>query len=202
MMKKRKKSFSRFGYFLLWSLVAGSLFYWVYRNDPRRFRRFFIDDTKYAVEIRAAAARHGVPPQLVRALIRKESGFDAGARGKAGEIGLMQLLPSGAAAEWARVNKVPRPDERSLFEVPVNLDIGCWYLGRALNRWSCCKDKEILALAEYNAGARNADRWKPADPAGDVLAKIDYPGTADYVMEIMKWYRRYLSETALEKDLQ
>ena len=152
---------------------------------------WFVDDSRYREEIAAAAGRHGLDPDLVRALIFKESRFDPRARGGAGEIGLMQVLPSGAAAEWSRVLKRPRLSERELFDVRTNLEVGCWYLARALRRWRDYAAGTELALAQYNAGESRARAWAPSDRRGGVLKRITVKSTRDYVMKVMKRYRLY-----------
>ena len=154
-------------------------------------RDFFVDDTRFQHDIRSAAARHKVPEQLVRALIFQESRFNERARGRKGEIGLMQILPSGAAADWARINKVNEPGEDELFDPRMNLEIGCWFLGRALRRWSSYKDAIPLALAHYNAGESRANRWKPDSKDGDIMPRITLSSTRRYVTQIMKRYRKY-----------
>jgi soluble lytic murein transglycosylase len=151
-----------------------------------------IDDTLYADEIKAAAKKHGLPPELVRALIKKESRFRADQIGEAGEVGLMQILPQGAAAEWARVNKCKVPDKNELQDVKTNLEIGCWYLARAIKKWKDYRYGMELALAEYNAGAKNSARWKPEKKNDEVIHRIDFPSTRKYVTEIMHDYREYL----------
>lgn len=157
---------------------------------------WFVDDSRYHAEIAAAAGRHGLDPDLVRALIFQESRFDPRARGGSGEIGLMQVLPSGAAAEWARVLRRPRPSEAELFDIRLNLEIGCWYLARALRRWRDYDAKTILALAQYNAGERRARAWAPADPHDGALKRISVKSTRKYVTKIMKRYRMYVRRRA------
>lgn len=152
---------------------------------------FFVDDTKFQEEIRAAASRHKIPEQLVRALIFQESRFDDRTRGRKGEIGLMQILPSGAVADWARIHKVAEPGEDELFDPRMNLEIGCWFLGRALRRWSGYKDAIPLALAHYNAGESRANRWKPDSEDGELLPRITIASTRRYIVQIMKRYRKY-----------
>ena len=152
---------------------------------------FFVDDTRFSKEIAQAASRHGVPPQLVRAVIFQESRFNPKARGKKGEYGLMQVLPSGAVADWARVHKVVPPGPDELFEPAKNLEIGCWYLGRALRKWQNYTHGVELALAQYNAGATRAKRWKPETQNGEVLPRVTLPGTKRYIAQITKRYRSY-----------
>ena len=151
-----------------------------------------VDDTRFSEEIAVAAKRHGVPSQLVRALVFQESRFAPDARGGKGEIGLMQILPRGAVADWARYHKVPLPTERELFEPAKNLEIGCWYLGVALRRWKEYKCSVELALAQYNAGGSRAKKWKPDTTDGEMLSRVTLPGTKRYIINIMKRYRSYL----------
>ena len=169
-------------------LMGLVVWFWEVIRDPRRL---FVDDGKYSTEIAAAARKHRLDPALVRAVIYQESGFDPFKRGKAGEIGLMQVLPSGAAAEWARVNKRPRPADYELFDVGLNLEIGCWYLARALDKWSQYDHRLELALAQYNAGAKRARRWAPPDKRGEVLPRVDIASTKRYIMKIMERYYSY-----------
>ena len=159
-------------------------------------RRWFVNDGDYTAEIADAARKHGLDPALVRSLVYQESRFRAGKRGKKGEIGLMQVLPSGAAAEWARVNKRRRPTESELFDVELNLDIGCWYLARAMNRWKGYRHGTELALAEYNAGPSQARKWAPESKNGEVVPRIRIASTKKYVTEIMSRYRSYSKTTA------
>jgi soluble lytic murein transglycosylase len=57
-------------------------------------------DQRFDREVRAAARLYGVDPALIKAVIWKESTFNPSARGKVGEIGLMQLREP-AAVEWS-----------------------------------------------------------------------------------------------------
>ena len=152
----------------------------------------FVDDTRYSKEIAEAAARHGIPAQLVRAVVFQESRFDPTARGKKGEYGLMQLLPSGAVADWAKYRKQHVPSAEELLKPELNLEIGCWYLGKALRRWQDYSDSVELALAQYNAGAARVNKWKPESKTGKLLPRVTLPGTRHYISRIMKRYRSYL----------
>ena len=144
-------------------------------------------------EVRRYAAKHKLPAELVAAVVQQESGFDRFAYGRAGEIGLMQLMPPGkpgAPEEWARVHKIKCPSRWKLFRVDTNINIGCWYLARAVRRWKRYRCVYELALIEYNAGLKNAEKCKPETLDGEVVPLIKIPSTKKYVTEIMANFRR------------
>jgi soluble lytic murein transglycosylase-like protein len=92
----------------------------------------------------ALARRHGVSPDLVRAVIAAESGGNPRAVSRAGAIGLMQLMPATAAA--LRVDPW-KPAE--------NLRGGVSHLAGLLRAYG---NNVTLALIAYNAGPAHADR--------------------------------------------
>ena len=154
----------------------------------------FVDDTRYWKEISETSARYGVDPQLVRAVIFQESRFDRSVIGSKGEVGLMQIHLNGAVADWARFHKRPVPTHAALMAVELNLEIGVWYLARALKNWEKYKGQIALALVQYNAGATRANRWKPEKCDGDVVSRIKIPSTRVYVVNIIERYRKYSEE--------
>ena len=144
-------------------------------------------------EIRRYAAKHKLPAGLVAAVVNRESAFDSLATGRAGEIGLMQLMPPGkpgAPEEWARVHKRKCPSRLKLYRVDTNINIGCWYLARAIRRWKRYRCAYELALIEYNAGLKNAEKCKPETLDGEVIPLIKIPSTRKYVTEIMANFKR------------
>lgn len=147
----------------------------------------------YDRQIRKVAQRYGVDPELIRALIWKETGgnFDPNTRGKAGEVGLMQVLPKASATDWARINRREVPSALDLSDPELNIEIGTWYLARALKYWHKYDQQIELALCEYNAGRTRAERWKPDVKNGNVVPRIDISSTKSYVTDIMKKYREY-----------
>ena len=154
----------------------------------------FVDDTRYWKEISEISVKYGVDPQLVRAVVFQESRFDRRAVGSKGEVGLMQIHLDGAAADWARLHKQPVPTHASLMAAELNLEIGVWYLARALKNWEKYKGQIALALVQYNAGAARANRWKPDTCGGEVISRIKIPSTRDYVVKITERYRKYSEE--------
>jgi soluble lytic murein transglycosylase len=144
--------------------------------------------------IRSVAAEHHLDPMLVKAVVWRESRFDAQKYGSAGERGLMQVSEK-AAQEWALQNRIEDFRVEELFDPKVNLEAGTWYLRRAVEHWANQPDPIPFALAEYNAGASRAQRWAGSDdiaiPPATFRAKIDFPGTRKYVDSVMARFEFY-----------
>lgn len=197
MTNRLPKKFTLFRRLLLIPLWAGMVALAVcYLNA---YRGFVVDDFRFEKEICKAAKKYNLDPLLVRALIYEESRFDPSKVGGAGEIGLMQIMPSLAAADWAKAHQRTRPIRERLFSVELNLEIGCWYLRDSIDKFKDYDHGLELALARYNAGLQRARRWTPAEKSGPVLDNITIPSTRKYVSNIMERYMRYRNEQQQSK---
>jgi peptidoglycan lytic transglycosylase len=171
------------------SMRSGDPLYTLYEwISPARFQQ-------HDALIRTVAAEHQLDPMLVKAVVWRESRFDAQKFGTAGERGLMQVSEK-AAGEWARETKVENFRVEELFDPKTNLEAGTWYLRRAIEHWQNQASPLPFALAEYNAGASRALRWAGGDDTKTVaektfLANIDFPGTRKYVDSIIARYQFY-----------
>lgn len=147
-------------------------------------------DYSYDRLIVDAAKRNRLDPNLVRAVTWRESRFDYKAKGQKGEIGLIQIMPGTdyAVADWARAHRRRIPTITILYDPKLNINIGCWYPGRALRRYRHFKEAVILALCEYKDGARTTAGWLPDDRYAAVAPGITNPGTRQYIREIMRRY--------------
>ena len=155
--------------------------------SPKRFQQ-------HDALIRSVAAQHRLDPMLVKAVVWRESRFDAQKFGSAGERGLMQVSEK-AAQEWARESRVENFRVEELFDPKINLEAGTWYLRRAVDHWEHQADPIPFALAEYNAGASRAQRWAGGDdvviPPDTFRGNIDFPGTRKYVDSIIARFEFY-----------
>lgn len=119
-------------------------------------------DSRFDAHIQAAARKHGVTEDLVRAIIQIESGFDPRAVSSRGAKGLMQLMPATARQMGARNVLDPRQ----------NIFAGARYLRFLLDRF----DGDVtLAAAAYNAGLTNVQRHHGVPPFAE---------TRDYVEKV------------------
>ena len=122
-----------------------------------------------------AGRAQGVDPRLIHAVIWQESKYKPSAASHAGAQGLMQLMP--AAAE--RFGCEDRNDAES------NVKAGTKYLRVLLKRFD---GNVTLALAAYNAGEGNVDRWIAAAQARDralTITAIPYSETRAYVQRVL-----------------
>lgn len=112
-------------------------------------RRYGVSN-ELAEAIDGAARREGIDPELGFRIVRTESRFKARARGPAGALGLMQVMPGTARGIDRRV----RDDE--LLEPATNLRIGFRYLRQLLDMY----DGDVrLALLAYNRGEGTVNRY-------------------------------------------
>lgn len=176
--------------------------YLVWRTkDPYYVLRELKNWTDYKLYdslITQIANEHLLDPRLVKAVVWRESRFQTDMIGKNNERGLMQVSEI-AARDWAKSNSDTNFEPNQLFNPEVNLEIGCWYLSKALQRWNSQTEPVPFALAEYNAGKSRVDRWirvalqrsKQPLSAEAFENSIDFPSTAHYVRTILARYDFY-----------
>jgi soluble lytic murein transglycosylase-like protein len=122
---------------------------------------------QYDAIIETAASSASVEPNLLRAVIVVESGFNSHAVSKRGAVGLMQLMPSTAS----------RFGVSNLYDPRENVHAGARYLKFLMDRFG--QDMR-LALAAYNAGEEAVDRNGGIPPFTETMA---------YVPRVLKIYR-------------
>ena len=147
---------------------------------------------EYNETIAVTAARHGVDPLLVKAVIWQESRFHPEKLGGHGERGLMQVTEP-AAQDWVKAEGIETFVPEDLLDPKTNIEVGTWYLGRALRHWSGQEDPLPFALGEYNAGRSRVQRWSRGAQisAEDLRKAMDIASTRAYVAAVRDRYNYY-----------
>jgi soluble lytic murein transglycosylase len=143
----------------------------------------------YAEAVRAAESAEKLPPGLLWAVMRQESGFDPDALSPAHAVGLMQLLPE-TARPIADELALPHDDAR-LTSPSYAIRVGARYLRQLIDQFH---GAIALAVAAYNGGADSVERWLSRAPAmqlDDFIERIPFKETRDYVARVMGNLARY-----------
>ena len=157
------------------------------------------------------SANQNVEKALILSLIRQESEFDTNALSPAGAMGLMQLMYP-TAQDVSRDLGI-KINKEKLFNSPaLNIKLGSNYISSLLERYD---NNYILAVASYNGGPHNVDKWIKAygDPRGmsdldDVVEwveKIPFYETRAYVQHVLsnvQIYRNILKNRAQKTKIK
>ncbi len=144
----------------------------------------------YAPLVEESSRREGVDARLVLAVIREESRFQKDAVSGAGAHGLMQIMPA-TGAHVAKSMGIDDFRRESLRDPAVNIALGTRYLKDLLATYG---GRKHLALAGYNAGPGNANRWlrQSADAEDDLFVeRIAFRETRNYVKRVLGTYWVY-----------
>ncbi len=131
---------------------------------------------KYSVEIDSAAKSTGLRPELILAVIDKESAGKVDALSSKGAAGLMQLMPE-TAKEVGVID---------LLDPAQNITGGAKYLSKMLDRFDGNLE---LALAGYNAGPGNVER------SGNTVP--NFPETENYVRRVQSTYKKLCNDVEI-----
>ncbi len=131
---------------------------------PREFKK---DHGRIAQAIIDESLKHGFDPVFLLSIIQTESRFNPKARGDAGEIGLMQILPP--TGQWmAAKARLPWKNKSTLRDPVANIRIGAAYLAFLRDRFDM---HARLYIAAYNMGQGNVDHAQSKN-----IWPKDYPG--------------------------
>ena len=168
-----------FKFVLFIALIAAIISY-----IPRIIEWYF--PYNYNLFVEKYSKEYDVDKALLFAVIKAESNFNKNAESSKGAKGLMQIMDD--TAEWC-ANKAGI-DEYDLFDPEDNIKIGAFYLSYLLEK--CGNEKN--AVAAYNAGHGNVDKWLSDEnfsKVGEILHDIPFAETRKYVNKVMLYKKFY-----------
>ena len=147
---------------------------------PRYFDEYVVPEAKY----------YEIEPNFVYSIMREESLFDVKAKSYVGAMGLMQLMPTTAAAENKKSRY--RYNPLNLTDAKQNINIGISHLSWLFQSQNA--SNYALVAASYNAGSGRGNRWKKEYGTNNMYRTarfIDIEETEFYVERVMKSYEYY-----------
>lgn len=131
---------------------------------------------------------YGVDENLIYAIIKVESNFDKDATSNKEAKGLMQIMYP-TAIDIAKILKMDI-NELEITEPRINIMFGTKYISMLISKYNNIS----LALAAYNAGIGNVDKWISdgiIKSSGEDIENIPYKETNNYVRKILRDYKIY-----------
>lgn len=119
----------------------------------------------YEAYFKEASETYGVATSILKSIAKAESNFNPSAVSKAGAIGIMQLMPSTAASLGVS----------NSYDARENIMGGAKYISQLLSRY---QGNISLALAAYNAGTGNVDKYGGIPP---------FTETQNYVQKVLSY---------------
>ena len=146
----------------------------------------------YKEIVETYSEQYNIEENLIFAVIKAESNFDEEAVSNKGAKGLMQLMEETAkdVANKSDIDIDTTKVGEELLKAENNIKIGTKYLSTLLGKY----ENEELALAAYNAGSGNVDKWIEngvIKSDGSDIENIPYKETNTYVRKIMRDYKIY-----------
>ena len=143
----------------------------------------------FAELIDAEAARNGIDPLIFYSLIRQESLFEEGARSFAAAQGLAQIIPATGQEIAGRVG-FPNYSNALIYRPHINIRFGAFYLAWVRD---FVDGRIASALAGYNGGPGNSQRWRERAGPDDTLfvELMDFSETRLYLQRILSHYYHY-----------
>lgn len=183
--------------FALIVLIVGGIGFVIAKAADKGYRELALP-LRHDDIIRQQGAAKNLDPALIAAVIYQESRFRP-RESSAGALGLMQLLPDTAHFIAGKTGG-SRFTTEDLATPQINIQYGAWYLRYLLDHFD---DNEITALAAYNAGIGNVQKWL-AESGQTHITNIDdipFPETREYVRNVLKARDEYRAEYSSELGL-
>lgn len=138
---------------------------------------------KYTEEINKFSKKYKIKKELTAAIISAESKFKKDAVSRKNAKGLMQLKEE--TAKWCMEKYKINGDVKDIYSPSLNIKVGCAYMSYLLNKFQ----NEDLAIAAYNAGEGNVQKWIKSQGKKDLT--IPFKETKKYIETVKKREKIY-----------
>lgn len=160
-------------------------------EGPERGRWLAAFPRPYPGLVHPAAREMNVDPLLVWSMMRQESGFRTRAQSHANALGLMQVLHGTGKVIARKILREPAPSRAGILQPATNVRYGAAYIRYLLDRYG---GHPVVAVAGYNAGPGNADRWLRRYgqlPTDEWVEEITFDEARAYARTVMQSYATY-----------
>lgn len=133
---------------------------------------------------------YNVDPLLIYSVIKAESNFKEDAKSTQKAIGLMQIMEE-TAKELASKIGIEYEENETLYNAKDNINLGTKYIAELIGKYN---GNYMLAVAAYNAGIGNINRWiedGTIKEDGSDIENIPFKETNNYVRKIIRNYKIY-----------
>lgn len=173
---------------IIFAIIIGIVVLFLNYRNIKNFILKKIYIKEYTDYIEEYSRQYEVDSNLIYAIIKAESNFNEEAVSNKEAKGLMQLMYS-TAIDVAKILKIDI-DEEKILEPKYNIMLGTKYISMLIAKYNNIG----LALAAYNAGSGNVDKWiseNTINSNGDNIENIPFKETNNYVRKILRDYRIY-----------
>ena len=188
---KKRHSFWRTAEIVLILLLIAVLLFIAGSESIRELMDSLLYPRLYREYVEEYAARYRVEKNMVYAIIKAESGFCQTAVSTSGAVGLMQILPDTYLSDIRENIGLEGEPASVLFEAEENIHAGTYYFAR----WYDYFGTTVEALAAYNAGFGNVQKWLADESlsttSGLIVEKIPFEETRSYIGRVLEYKEKY-----------
>lgn len=155
-----------------------------YPTEVTRKRWAIAYPTPFEDEVTAWASKRGIPPEIVWAIMREESGFNPAIESWANARGLLQLM-EGTGRGAAKKDGLEDFTAQVLFDASTNIRLGTAYMKELGDTFQM---HPAFIIAGYNGGAGNVNRWikeRGELPLDLWIEDIPYSQTRNYTKRVL-----------------
>lgn len=163
-----------------------------YRGENDKYWRILYPQA-FKNDVVKYSTQRGLDHNLVWAIMLQESNFRPHVVSPAGARGLMQIIPP-TAKNIARRLAITNYQDSDLFEPANNILFGTAYLADLVASFGNHPARHFFAIASYNGGPQNTNRWRRAKPSlecDEWVEEIGFTETRNYVKKVVGYWAIY-----------